>query len=70
MQKAGYKMAEMNEQLAAEKIEKFALLMSHLKIKKEDMQLFEIGKKHVHIKMLDEEGDMYEFTFTSANGER
>lgn len=62
-------MAVNNERLADEKIEKFAMLMSHLRIRKENMQIFEIGTNHVHVKMTDEEGDKYEFTFTSAKSE-
>lgn len=61
-------MAEMKENMAFEKIEKFAMLMAFVQMEQKNVELFEMGENHVHIKMRDEEGDKYEFTFT-ANGD-
>lgn len=61
-------MAEMKESMAFEKIEKFAMLMAFVQMEQKNVELFEMGENHVHIKMRDEEGDKYEFTFT-ANGD-
>jgi len=49
-----------------EKVEKFAALLSFLPINAEQIELFETSENHVHIKMKDEEGDIYEFTCTAA----
>lgn len=57
-------MAGTNETIAFEKVEKFATLMSFLKIKKENVHIFEITEHYVHLKMVDEAGDIYEFTYT------
>ena len=49
-----------------EKVEKFAALLSFLPIDAEQIELFEANDNYVHIKMKDEEGDIYEFTCTAA----
>ena len=61
---------EQVEEMAFEKVEKFATLMSFLKIQKNNIQIFEITENYVHLKMTDEEGDIYEFTFTAGASER
>lgn len=52
-----------------EKVEKFATLLSFLPIATDQIELFETGENHVHIKIKDEEGDIYEFTCTVAKVE-
>ena len=52
-----------------EKVEKFAALLSFLPIDAEQIELFETSENHVHIKLKDEEGDIYEFTCTASKAE-